>query len=67
MYLELLVLTWLLCIEIWTTGYHIITISCLSVASLLSTILFYEVCLFHSPVRIKLFTLIESDYMRLSW
>src|SRR5215469_14397624 len=53
--------------KIGITGSHIMTISCLSVASILATILFFEVGLCHSPVIIKLFSWIESDYMRLSW
>jgi NADH-ubiquinone oxidoreductase chain 5 len=53
--------------KIGTTGSHIMTISCLSVASLLATILFFEVGLCHSPVIIRLFSWIDSDYMTLSW
>jgi NADH-ubiquinone oxidoreductase chain 5 len=53
--------------KIGTTGSHIVTITCLSIASLLAAILFYEVGLCHSPVIIKLVSWIESDYMTLSW
>jgi hypothetical protein len=74
MYLAILVLpligsiiSGLLGRKIGTTGSHIITITCLSIASLLAAILFYEVGLCHSPVIIKLVSWIESDYMTLSW
>lgn len=74
MYLSVLVLpligsiiSGLLGRKIGTTGSHIITISCLLIASLLASMLFYEVGLCHSPVIIKLFSWIESDYMTLSW
>jgi NADH-Ubiquinone oxidoreductase (complex I), chain 5 N-terminus len=53
--------------KIGTTGSHIITLSCLSLASILAAILFYEVGLCHSPVIIKLVHWIDSDYMTLSW
>jgi len=74
MYLAILVLpligsiiSGLLGRKIGTTGSHIITITCLSVASLLASMLFYEVGLCHSPVIIKLAPWIDSDYMTLSW
>jgi NADH-ubiquinone oxidoreductase chain 5 len=73
MYLTILVLpligsivSGLLGRKIGTTGSHIITISCLSISSLLASISFFEVGLCHSPVIIKLFSWIESDYMTLS-
>jgi NADH-ubiquinone oxidoreductase chain 5 len=53
--------------KIGVTGSHIITCSCLILASILATIAFYEVGLNSSPVIINLFNWIDSEYMIISW
>lgn len=74
MYLPILVLpllgsvaSGLLGRKLGVTGSHIITISCLGLASILAAILFYEVGLCNSPVIINLGSWIDSDYMKISW
>jgi LAGLIDADG DNA endonuclease family/NADH-Ubiquinone oxidoreductase (complex I), chain 5 N-terminus len=53
--------------KIGVTGSHIITCTCLILASILATIAFYEVGLSSSPVIINLFNWIDSEYMTISW
>ena len=74
MYLPILVLpllgsvaSGLLGRKLGVTGSHIITISCLGLASILAAILFFEVGLCNSPVIINLGSWIDSDYMKISW
>ena len=74
MYLSILILPFLgslvsgfLGRKIGVTGAHWITCSCLILASLLSSIAFYEVGICGSPVTIHLFNWIESEFMSISW
>jgi LAGLIDADG DNA endonuclease family/NADH-Ubiquinone oxidoreductase (complex I), chain 5 N-terminus len=53
--------------KIGVTGSHIITCTCLILASILATIAFYEVGLSSSPVIVNLFNWIDSEYMTISW
>nr|YP_009498225.1 NADH dehydrogenase subunit 5 [Lactifluus piperatus]AWX53011.1 NADH dehydrogenase subunit 5 [Lactifluus piperatus] len=53
--------------KIGVTGSHIITCTCLILASILATIAFYEVGLCSSPVKIYLFNWIDSEYLNISW
>jgi len=53
--------------KIGVTGSHIITCTCLILASLLSTIAFYEVGICGSPVSINLFNWVDSELMYISW
>lgn len=53
--------------KIGVTGSHIITCTCLILASILATIAFYEVGLNSSPVTVYLFNWIDSEYMSISW
>jgi NADH-ubiquinone oxidoreductase chain 5 len=52
--------------KIGVTGSHIITCICLIIASLLSTIAFYEVGICGSPVSIKLLNWVDSELMFIS-
>ena len=74
MYLTILILPFLGSIlsgltgrKLGVTGSHIITISCLSLASILATIGFYEVGLCGSTVSIRLSDWIDSENMFISW
>jgi hypothetical protein len=53
--------------KVGVTGSHIITISCLFLASILASIAFYEVGICGSPVSIKLISWIDSENMSISW
>jgi len=53
--------------KIGSTGAQFITISCLILASILSSIAFYEVGLIGSPVYIDLGNWIDSDFFSISW
>jgi NADH-ubiquinone oxidoreductase chain 5 len=74
MYLSILVLpllgsfvSGLLGRKIGVTGAHIITCTCLILASILASIAFYEVGLCGSPVSINLTSWIDSEFMSISW
>jgi NADH-ubiquinone oxidoreductase chain 5 len=53
--------------KIGVTGSHIITCTCLILASILATIAFYEVGICGSPVSIKLLSWIDSELFNISW
>ena len=53
--------------KLGVTGSHIVTISCLLVASILATVAFYEVAICGSPVSIQLFNWVDSEYVFVSW
>jgi len=53
--------------KIGITGAHIITCTCLILASILASIAFYEVGLCGSPVSINLTSWIDSEFMSISW
>jgi hypothetical protein len=53
--------------KIGVTGSHIITCTCLILASLLATIAFYEVGICGSPVSINLISWVDSELMCISW
>jgi NADH-ubiquinone oxidoreductase chain 5 len=53
--------------KIGVTGSHIITCTCLLLASLLATVAFYEVGICGSPVSINLLNWIDSEFMYISW
>ena len=53
--------------KLGVTGSHIITCTCLIISSILITIAFYEVGICGSPVTIKLFSWIDSEFMSISW
>jgi NADH-ubiquinone oxidoreductase chain 5 len=53
--------------KIGVTGSHIITCTCLIIASILATIAFYEVGICGSPVSINLINWVESEFMYISW
>jgi NADH-ubiquinone oxidoreductase chain 5 len=53
--------------KIGVTGSHIITCTCLILASILATIAFYEVGVCGSPVSIKLLSWIDSELFYISW
>jgi NADH-ubiquinone oxidoreductase chain 5 len=74
MYLSILVLpllgsiiSGLLGRKIGVTGSHIITCSCLILASILATIAFYEVGINGSPVIVNLMSWVDSEFMSISW
>jgi NADH-ubiquinone oxidoreductase chain 5 len=74
MYLSILILpllgstvSGLLGRKVGVTGSHIITISCLSLASLLATLAFYEVGICGSPVTVDLVSWIDSENINISW
>jgi NADH-ubiquinone oxidoreductase chain 5 len=74
MYLSILILpllgsmfSGLLGRKIGVTGSHIITCSCLILASLLASLAFYEVGICGSPVSVSLFSWIESEVLSISW
>jgi NADH-ubiquinone oxidoreductase chain 5 len=53
--------------KIGSTGAQFITISCLILASIFSSIAFYEVGLKGSPVYIDLGSWIDSEFLRIDW
>lgn len=53
--------------KIGSTGAQFITISCLILASILSSIAFYEVGLMGSPVYIDLGSWMDSDFFSIDW
>jgi NADH-ubiquinone oxidoreductase chain 5 len=53
--------------KIGVTGAHLITCSCLILASLLATVAFYEVGICGSPVTINLVSWVDSEFMSISW
>lgn len=53
--------------KIGKTGSHIITSTCVIISSLLSSIAFYEVGIYNSPVSVNLFSWLESDYFLINW
>lgn len=53
--------------KVGVTGSHIITITCLLVASLFASIAFYEVGICGSPVSIQLLSWIDSESMSITW
>jgi len=53
--------------KIGVTGSHIITITCLFLASILASVAFYEVGICGSPVLIKLISWIDSENLSVSW
>lgn len=53
--------------KIGTTGAHLITCSCLILASILTTVAFYEVGLNGSPVSINLGSWFDSELLSISW
>ena len=53
--------------KIGVTGAHLITCTCLILASILATVAFYEVGLCGSPVSINLGSWIDSEFMHISW
>jgi NADH-ubiquinone oxidoreductase chain 5 len=52
--------------KIGVTGSHIITCTCLFLASLLATVAFYEVGICGSPVSINLLNWVDSEFMYIS-
>jgi len=74
MYLSILILpllgsivSGLLGRKVGVTGAHLITCTCLILASLLQTLAFYEVGICGSPVSIHLFNWVDSEFMSISW
>jgi NADH-ubiquinone oxidoreductase chain 5 len=74
MYLSILILpllgslvSGLLGRKIGVTGSHIITCTCLIIASFLATLAFYEVGICGSPVFINLVNWIDLEFMFISW
>lgn len=53
--------------KIGVTGAHLITCTCLILASILSTIAFYEVGICGSPVSINLVSWVDSEFMSIKW
>jgi len=53
--------------KVGVTGSHIITISCLVLASVLASFAFYEVGISGSPVSIRLSSWIDSENLSVSW
>lgn len=53
--------------KIGVTGAHIVTITCLFLSSLLSSIAFYEVIYCDSPVYIHLTSWVDSEIFNISW
>jgi len=74
MYLSILILpllgsivSGLLGRKIGVSGSHFLTCLCLILSSILASIAFYEVGLSGSPVTIKIFNWIDSEFMNISW
>jgi len=53
--------------KLGVTGSHIITCTCLILASFLATLAFYEVGICGSPVSINLVNWVDSEFMSISW
>jgi NADH-ubiquinone oxidoreductase chain 5 len=53
--------------KIGVTGSHIVTISCLFLSSVLSSVAFYEVILCESPVYIHITSWLDSEVLNISW
>jgi hypothetical protein len=53
--------------KVGVTGSHIITITCLVLASVLASFAFYEVGISGSPVSIRLSSWIDSENLSVSW
>jgi NADH-ubiquinone oxidoreductase chain 5 len=53
--------------KIGVTGSHIITITCLLLSSILSSVAFYEVVLSDSPVYIFITSWVDSEILNVSW
>lgn len=53
--------------KIGVTGAHLITCTCLILASLLASVAFYEVGICGSPVSIILVSWVDSEFMSISW
>jgi len=53
--------------KIGVTGSHIVTISCLFISSVLSSVAFYEVILCESPVYIHITSWFDSEVLNISW
>ena len=53
--------------KIGVSGAHLITCTCLILASILASLAFYEVGICGSPVSIQLSSWIESEYLSISW
>ncbi len=53
--------------KIGVTGSHIVTITCLVISSVLSSIAFYEVLIAGSPVEINLTTWVNSGILTVNW
>lgn len=53
--------------KIGVTGSHIITCTCLIIASILATVAFYETGICSSPVSINLGSWVDSEYLSISW
>jgi len=53
--------------KIGVTGSHIVTISCLILSSILSSVAFYEVILCESPVYIYITSWVDSEVLNISW
>jgi NADH-ubiquinone oxidoreductase chain 5 len=53
--------------KIGVTGAHIITISCLFIASIFASVAFYEVGVCGSPVSIQLLSWMDSENMSVLW
>jgi len=53
--------------KIGVTGSHIITCTCLILASLLASVAFYEVGICGSPVSVNLMSWVDSEIMFISW
>lgn len=53
--------------KIGVTGSHIITITCLLLSSILSSIAFYEVVLSDSPVYVYVTSWVDSEILNISW
>jgi len=53
--------------KLGVTGAHLITCTCLILASILATIAFYEVGICGSPVSINLGNWVDSEFMYISW
>ena len=53
--------------KIGVTGSHVVTISCLFISSILSSIAFYEVIFCDSPVYIFITSWVDSEILNISW
>jgi NADH-ubiquinone oxidoreductase chain 5 len=53
--------------KIGVTGAHIVTITCLLISSILSSVAFYEVIFSDSPVYIFISSWLDSEVLNISW